>query len=112
MLKKPMFERDILYPTDKPFEPGSAHVTVYPPENSGGLPIVITSKTSHNSLDYVMEILGILQADIFDRIRIDIKVSGILYFIPDEEKNTCYRLHFTDKEKYRVEEMKKTEMIL
>jgi hypothetical protein len=110
VLKKAMFERDILYPTDKTFEPGSVHVTVYPPENSGGLPVVIASKTSHNALDYVSEIVDILQADIFDRIRIDIRTSGILYFKPDEKKDTCYRLQFTDKENFTVEEMKETDL--
>ncbi len=112
MLKKAMFERDILYPTEKPFEPGSVHVTVYPPENSGGIPVVIASKTSHNALDYVSEILGILQADVFDRIRIDIKASGILYFKPHDKKSTFYRLRFTDKENYVAEEIKETESLI
>lgn len=112
MLKKAMFERDILYPTEKPFEPGSVHVTVYPPENTGGIPVVITAKTAHNSLEYISEILGILQTDVFDRIRIDIKVSGILYFLPYDKKTTRYRVHFEDKDKFTVEEIPETDSLI
>jgi hypothetical protein len=104
-MKQAMFERDILYPTQKSFEPGSVHVTVYPPENSGGLPVVIVAKTLHNPLDYIPEILGILQADVFDRIRIDIKASGILYFKPYDQKASCCRVRYTDKDKYDIEEV-------
>ena len=45
-MKKAMFERDILYPTQNPLEPGSVNVKVYPPENTGGLPIVVKAKTT------------------------------------------------------------------
>lgn len=112
MLKKPMFERDILYPTNKISEPGSVHVTVYPPENSGGIPVVITAKTSHNSMEYVNDILGILQTDIFDRIRIDVKTNGILYFIPFDKKNICYKVKFADKDNFNVEEITETEPLI
>ncbi len=108
-MKKAMFERDILYPTQKPFEPGSVHVTVFPPENSGGIPMVIEAKTSHNLLDYVPDIVGILQADVFDRIRIDIKVSGMLFFKKQDGSNTFYHVRFTGKDKYSVEEIQQND---
>ena len=63
-MKKAMFERDFLYPTKNPLEPGSVNVKVYPPKNTGGLPIVVKAKTNHNPLDYVIDIVGILQTDI------------------------------------------------
>jgi len=101
-MNKAMFERDILYPTDKPHEPGCIHVSVYPPEQMGGIPLIIEPKTSHNPLDYIADILVILQADIFDRIRIDIKSCGIIYF---KGENNNYRLKFSDKVSYTVEEV-------
>ncbi len=102
-----MFARDILYPTQKPFEPGSVHVTVHPPENSGGIPMVIEAKTNHNPLDYITEILGILQADVFDRIRIDIKASGILFF--RKQDGSFYRVKYTGKDQYTAEKIQQTE---
>ncbi|MCX7772673.1 MAG: hypothetical protein N2376_06120 [Clostridia bacterium] len=103
MLKKAMFERDILYPTQKPFEPGSVHITVYAPESSGGIPVVIEAKTQHNPLDYIPDILSILQTDVFDRIRIDVKNSGILFF--KASNGNYFRVRFTDKDRYSVEEI-------
>lgn len=78
-MKNAMFERDLLYPTNSQFEPGSVHVIVYQPDSSGGIPVVIEAKTSHNPLDFIPDIIGILQADLFDRIRINIRKTGILY---------------------------------
>lgn len=104
-MKKAMFERDILYPTQNPLEPGSVHVTVYSPENTGGLPVIIKAKTGHNPVNYVTEILGILQTDVFDRIRIDIRSSGIIHFVSSGKNASCYRVYFTDKEKYTIEEV-------
>ncbi|MGI6122840.1 MAG: hypothetical protein ACOYIG_01455 [Acetivibrionales bacterium] len=104
-MNKAMFERYILYPTQNPLEPGSAHVTVYPPENSGGLPIVIKAKTNHNPVDYVIEIISILQTDVFDRIRIDIRSKGIIYFVPFEKNISPVRVKFTEKDNYTIEEV-------
>ncbi|HHY63824.1 MAG TPA: hypothetical protein GX501_02145 [Clostridiaceae bacterium] len=111
-MKKAMFERDILYPTQNPLEPGSVHVTVYSPENTGGLPIVIKAKTSHNPVDYVLEIITILQTDIFDRIRIDIRSTGIIYFVPQDKTASCCRVRFTDKDKYTCEEILDAEILI
>jgi hypothetical protein len=112
IMKKAMFERDILYPTQNPLEPGSVQVTVYSPENTGGLPIVIKAKTNHNPVDYVMEIISILQTDIFDRIRIDIRTSGIIYFVPHDKNASCCRVCFTDKDKYICEEVLDAEILI
>jgi hypothetical protein len=109
-MKKAMFERDILYPTQNPLEPGS--VTVYSPENTGGLPIVIKAKTGHNPVDYVNEIITILQTDIFDRIRIDIRSSGIIYFVPPDKTASCCRVYFSDKDKYVCEEVLDAEILI
>ena len=105
MMKKAMFERDILYPTQNPLVPGSAHVTVYSPENTGGLPIVIKAKTNHNPVEYVVEIVSILQTDIFDRIRIDIRSKGIIYFVPFDKNITSDRVKFNERDKYTTEKV-------
>ncbi len=111
-MKKAMFERDILYPTQNPLEPGSVNVTVYPPENTGGLPIVIKAKTYHNPVDYVMEIIGILQTDIFDRIRIDIRSKGIIYFVPYDKNVSSVRVKFTEKDNYNIEEVLDVDILI
>ncbi|MGI6084633.1 MAG: hypothetical protein ACOYIF_04225 [Acetivibrionales bacterium] len=105
IMRKAMFERDILYPTQNPMEPGSAHITVCSPENTGGLPIIVEAKTNHNPVDYLVEIVGILQADIFDRIRIDIRSKGIIYFVPSDNSISSVRVKFTDKDNYLIEEV-------
>lgn len=111
MKKQAMFERDILYPTQEPFEPGSAHIAVYAPKNSGSIPILIEAKTRHNTLDYIPDIIGILQTDIFDRIRIDIKKYGLLFFKAPE--NLTYNLvQYTDKDEYSVTEAVKIDLLL
>ena len=104
MVKQSMFERDLLYPTEKQFEPGSVHVTVYQPEDSGGIPVLIEAKTPHNPLDYISDIIGLLQADVFDRIRIDIRKSGILYFKVNE--NRYFRVKYVEKGEYQTEPAK------
>lgn len=111
-MKTAMFERDILYPTQNPMEPGSVHITVYSPETTGRLPIVIKAKTNHNPVDYVLEIIGILQADVFDRIRIDIRSSGIMYFVPFDKSASCTRVNFTEKDKYTTEEVLDADILI
>ncbi len=76
----PIFDRDLLYPTDNHMDPGSVHVAVMKPDNQGKLPVFITPKSNHNPVDYLETLIGIIQADIFDRTRIDIKSQGIFYF--------------------------------
>lgn len=111
-MKKAMFERDILYPTQKPLEPGSAHVTVYSPENTGRLPIIVEAKTNHNLVDYLAEIVGILQTDIFDRIRIDIRSIGVIYFVPFDKNISSARVKFTEKDNYIIEEVLDADILI
>lgn len=112
MHKRAMFERDILYPTQKIFEPGSVHVTVYQPDNTGIIPIVIEAKTEHNPTEYIQEILSILQTDIFDRIRINIKTNGLFYFKPYYESSPPCRVKFSDKDNYDIEEILDIDLLL
>lgn len=102
---KPMFERDILYPTQNAFEPGSAHITVYNPRSDGQLPIIISGKTDHNPSDYKYDIAGILQTDIFDRIRINIKEIGILYFVSTNKEKPVVKVKFLANGEASVEEI-------
>jgi len=75
----PIFERDLLYPTDNLLEPGSVRVSVLKPETDGRLPLFITPKSDHDPMDYFDTIVDIIKTDIFDRIHIDIKSYGIFY---------------------------------
>ncbi len=111
-MKKAMFERDILYPTLNPLEPGSANVTVYSPENTGGLPIIVKGKNNHNPVEYVIEIVGILQTDIFDRIRIDIRSKGIIYFVPYDKNISSVRVIFTERDNYITEEVLDADILI
>lgn len=83
---EPMFERDLLYPAVVISEPGSVHITVLKPDIQGKIPILITPKTNHNPYDYADVIIGIIQADIFERARIDIKNQGIFFFKNDTDE--------------------------
>lgn len=49
-MKQAMLERDLLYPTNKEYEIGSVHITVFQPDKHGGIPIMIEAKTEHNPL--------------------------------------------------------------
>ena len=89
-----MFERDLLYPTDNALEPGSVHVSVLNPDIEGRLPVLISSKTEHNPIDYIDALIDIIQVDIFDRIRIDIRESGVFFF--EKGDNSYTKLIFKD----------------
>ncbi len=101
-MKNIMFERDLLYPTQVPVEPGCVHVMVLHPDKEGEIPIVIEPKTTHAPLDYVEEIVGILQADVFDRIRIDVRKTGVLYFKAGEADDRYFRVLYKEKQGYTV----------
>lgn len=94
---EPMFERDLLYPVDFQSEPGSIHITVLKPDTKGKIQILITPKTDHNPFDYADSLIGILQADIFDRARIDIKKQGVFFF--KSENDEYIKLIFEDGER-------------
>lgn len=89
---QPMFERDLLYPTEQPFEPGSVHIRVYPPESDGRMPVHVEAKTTHSPLEHLDAIMLIMQTDIFDRIRMDIRKSGTIFLYPrDKAPVVCVR---------------------
>ncbi len=93
---QPMFERDLLYQTSILKEPGSVHISVLKPDISGKLPVMISPKTTHNPLEYKDIIVDIIQADIFDRIQIDIKTQGIFFF--EMENKEFMKLTYRDGE--------------
>lgn len=74
-----LYTRDLLYPTDTIYEPGSVHVEILNPTKQGKMPVVIESRTSHSPIDYIDSIISIMQSDIFDRIHINIKNNVSLY---------------------------------
>ncbi|NLM11322.1 MAG: hypothetical protein GX213_11215 [Clostridiaceae bacterium] len=81
-----IFERDLLYPTNNFFEPGSVHLSILKPDTEGRLALLISPKTDHNPLDYADTIIRIIQLDIFNRVRIDIRSTGIFFFETDNRK--------------------------
>ena len=89
----PIFDRDLLYPTDSQKDPGSVHVAVMKPDNQGKLPVFIAAKSNHDPVDYIHTLVGIIQADIFDRTRIDIKTQGVFFFLltGDEYMKVSYQ---------------------
>ncbi len=109
-MQKAMFERDILYPTQNYLEPGSVHITVYSPGVTGELPVLIKGKTAHNPIDYLLDIVGILQTDVFDRIRVNIKENGVLYFVTINE-GPILKIKFTTKDKYTSEQVSDGDII-
>ena len=109
-MQNPMFERDILYQTQNPLEPGSVRITVYSPEDTGGLTVVVKAKTDHNPIDYLQDIVSILQIDIFDRIRINIKENGVFYFVPINKKSAL-KIKFLPDGNNNVEEITDLEII-
>jgi hypothetical protein len=77
---QPMLERDFLYPTENEYEPDSVHISVLHPERDGKIPIIIEPKTEHDPLHYITDIVSLIQAEVFERVRIDIKKCGIFFF--------------------------------
>ena len=88
-----LFERDMLFPTDDALEPGSVHIKVYVRNKNVKIPVVIESKTSHSPLKYIDVIVRIMQADIFDRLIIDIKKNVDIYICADSELSAMYGNH-------------------
>ena len=104
----PMYERDLLYPTESINEPGSIHVEVLNPNKKGKMPVVIESKTSQSPVKYIDSIIRIMQSDIFDRILINIKNSIELYIVSNDDissvsggKKYIYAIFSGDKIEYK-----------
>ena len=74
-----LYSRDLLYLTDKIYEPGSVHIEVLSPTEKGKMPVVIEGKTPHSPVKYLESIIRVMQTDIFDRIHIDVKSNVSLY---------------------------------
>jgi hypothetical protein len=79
MDKNIVYERDLLYPTDSMFEPGSIHVELLQPNKKGSIPVLIEGRTVHSPVKYFDSIIRIMQSDIFDRIHIDVKNNLKIY---------------------------------
>ncbi|NLM75648.1 MAG: hypothetical protein GX187_06095 [Clostridiaceae bacterium] len=104
-MKNPLFEKDILYKTGTEKEPGSVCVRIYPPDITGRVPLLIEQKSNHDPLEYIDPIIAVLQADIFDRMQIDIKTQSIPYFKKRQEKD-YYLLKFSEDGTYSTEATK------
>lgn len=85
MSANPVFERDLLYPTESVNEPGSIHVIVLNPNKNGKMPVIIENKTTHSPVKYLDSIIRIMQSDIFDRILVNIKNNVELYITSNDE---------------------------
>lgn len=92
----PMFERDLLYPTGDPTQPASVHIVVYPPKNNGLMPVLVEAKTSHTHVEYLDTIVTIMQTDVFDRIRMDLRKVGELYFKDQPADSTYVRIYYVE----------------
>ena len=80
-----LFERDMLYPTDSGNEPGSVHIKVYSPDDNEKIPVFIENKTNHPLLKYIDAVIEVLQSDIFDRMKIDVKKDTDIYLLTNSE---------------------------
>jgi len=107
-MKAPLFEKDILYKTDTQKDPGSVRVRIYPPNIAGSVPLLVEQKSAHDPLEYVGSIVDMIQSDIFDRMQINVKKQGILYFKKIKEAG-FYRLKFSG-ERYLTEETENPEL--
>lgn len=90
MSRQIIFSKDLLYPTENVFEPGSIHVEMLGVNNQSRIPVVIESKTAHSPVKYLESILSIMQSDIFDRILINLKKNVNLYIKTDGEMKNQY----------------------
>jgi len=90
MDKKVLYSRDMLYPTENLYEPGSVHVDVLSPDKSARLSVIVESKTEHSLVKNIDSIVRIMQNDIFDRILVNIKSNVSLYLKTNEELKKDY----------------------
>jgi len=90
MPKNILFKKDLLYPTENLFEPGSIHIEIMHPDKKGRMPVIIESKSGHSPIKYIDNIIRIMQGDIFDRILINIKGNVDLYIKASDEMKKEY----------------------
>lgn len=86
MTKNAMFERDLLYPTENIYEPGSFHIEVLNPDKGGMLPVVIEGKTNNSLIKNINTVTRVMQSEIFDRILLNIKSNVKLYIKANDEQ--------------------------
>lgn len=98
MDKNIMYSRDMLYPTENLYEPGSVHIEVLNPDKKGHIPVLVESKTEHSPIKYINSIIRIMQSDIFDRININIRNNTIIYIKADDKLKS----EFGDKNYVKV----------
>ena len=84
-----LFERDLLYPTSNIFEPGIIHLKVLNPTSSN-MPLIIESKSNHCVVQYLKDIIDVMQKDVFDRINIKIEKNTSLYILLCETESNKY----------------------
>jgi hypothetical protein len=88
--KSLLYSRDLLYPTDVLHEPGSVHIDIFNPDKNARIPVVIESKSDHSPVKYIDSIIRIMQADIFDRIFINVKNNTCIYIKNNEKQGNEY----------------------
>jgi len=91
MSKDVMYERDLLYPTENLYEPGSVHIKLLNPGKDSKLPLIIECKTSHSPIKYMKAILKVVQCDVFDRINLDIRNNTRILLKACEELKNDYK---------------------
>ncbi len=94
-MSQPMFERDMLYPSNTEGEPGSVHISVYAPESDGRVPVHVHAKTEHLLKDNLEAIVNTIQTDLFDRTRMDIRRSGTIY-LQDMGSEDMIRIQYAE----------------
>ncbi len=107
-MNQPMFERDLLYPTESQFEPGSVHIRVFSPDPDGRIPVHVEAKSVHDPLAYLDTIQTIMQSDIFDRIRIDLKKSCTIFLYPNSG-SPVVRVQYSENGTHHTEKIVRPE---
>lgn len=89
-MKESLLSRDLLYPTENLYEPGSVHIEVLSPDKKDRIPIIIEEKSAHSPIKYIDSIIRIMQADVFDRILVDLKKNASIYIKTNNELKKEY----------------------
>lgn len=87
-----IYQRDLLFMTEK-MELASIHVDILNPNKEGKMHVIIETRTDHSPIDNIDLILKVIQADIFERINIDLK-SNVRLFL-DVETSTHLKNTFS-----------------
>ena len=79
--------------------------------------VVFGGNTRHDILtqlrmDLVNYFRGQKTTDIFDRIRIDIRSKGIIYFVPFDKNISSVRVKFTERDNYTTEEVLDVDILI